>query len=73
LDADNFWRYIGKSEVPLEEPDHLSAVTVAKGVEYGVNLLACVIEGYVGSEQSSGMWELEALDRGYSPAGGTGQ
>jgi hypothetical protein len=31
LDPENFWRYIGKSEVPLEEPGHLSAVTVAKG------------------------------------------
>jgi len=36
LDAENFWRYIGKSEVPLKEPGHLSAVTVAKGIEYGV-------------------------------------
>src|SRR4029077_8868278 len=33
LAAENFWRYIGKSEVPLEEPGHLSAVTVAKGIE----------------------------------------
>ena len=33
LDAENFWRYIGKSEVPLEEPGHLSPVTVAKGIE----------------------------------------
>jgi hypothetical protein len=40
LDPENFWRYIGKSEVLLEQPGHLSAVTVAKGVEYGVNLLA---------------------------------
>ena len=37
--AENFWPYIGKSEVPLEEPGHLSPVTVAKGIEYGVNLL----------------------------------
>ena len=36
LDLENFWRYIAKSEVPLEEPGHLSAVTVAKGIEYGV-------------------------------------
>jgi hypothetical protein len=35
LDPENFWHYIGKSEVPLEEPGHLSAVTVAKGIEYG--------------------------------------
>jgi hypothetical protein len=54
LDPENFWRYIGKSEVPLEEPGHLSAVTVAKGVEYGVNLLGSFIEGYVGSNQASG-------------------
>jgi hypothetical protein len=36
LAAEDFWRYIGKSEVPLEEPAHLSPVTVAKGIEYGV-------------------------------------
>ena len=59
LAADNFWRYIGKSEVPLEEPGHLSAVTVAKGIEYGVNLLGCFIEGYVGSNQTLGK-EAEA-------------
>jgi hypothetical protein len=33
LAAENFWRYIGKSEVPLEEPGYLSAVTAAKGIE----------------------------------------
>jgi hypothetical protein len=49
LDAENVWRYMGKSDVPLQEPSHLSAVTVAKGVEYGVKLLGCFIEGYVGS------------------------
>jgi hypothetical protein len=54
LAAENFWRYIGQSEVPLEEPGHLSAVTVAKGIEYGVNLLGCFIEGYVGSNQALG-------------------
>src|SRR5215472_7626828 len=31
FDAENFWRYIGESEVPVAEPSHLSAVTVAKG------------------------------------------
>jgi hypothetical protein len=40
--------------VPLEEPGHLSGVTVAKGIEYGVNLLGCFIEGYVGSNQALG-------------------
>jgi hypothetical protein len=54
LAAEKFWRYIGKSEVPLEEPGHLSAVTVAKGIEYGVNLLGCFIEGYVSSNQGVG-------------------
>jgi hypothetical protein len=54
LAAENFWPYIAKSEVPLEEPGHLSAVTVAKGIEYGVNLLGCFIEGYVGSNQALG-------------------
>jgi hypothetical protein len=49
LDAENFWRYIAKSEVPVAEPGHLSAVTVAKGIEYGVNLLGSFIEGYAGS------------------------
>jgi hypothetical protein len=51
LDPENFWRFIGKSE-PLEEPGHLSPVTVAKGMEYGVNLLSSFIEGYVGSNQA---------------------
>src|SRR6516164_10971087 len=54
LDAENFWRYIAKSGVPLEEPGHLSAVTVAKGIEYGVKLLGCFIEAYVGSNQALG-------------------
>src|SRR6201984_1046066 len=43
---------IGKSEVPLEEPGHLSAVTVAKGIEYGVNLLGSFLEGYIDSNQA---------------------
>src|ERR1700739_1007328 len=51
LAVENFWRYIGKSDVPLEEPGHLSPVTVAKGIEYGVNLLGSFTEGYVGSHQ----------------------
>jgi hypothetical protein len=34
-------------------------VTVAKGIEYGVNLLGCFIEGYVGSNQALGK-EAEA-------------
>ena len=45
---------IGKSEVPLQKPGHLSAVTVAKGIEYGVKLLGCFIEGYVDSSQGLG-------------------
>jgi hypothetical protein len=48
LNPEAFWRRTGKSDVPLEEPGHLSAVTVAKGIEYGVNLLGSFIEGYVG-------------------------
>jgi len=48
LAAEDFWRYIGKSEVPTQESGHLSPVTVAKGIEYGVNLLGSLIEGYVG-------------------------
>jgi hypothetical protein len=54
LALENFWRYIGQSEVPLQEPGHLSPVTVAKGIEYGVSLLGCFIEGYVGSDQAFG-------------------
>jgi hypothetical protein len=54
LDGENFWRYIGKSDVQLEEPGHLSPVTVAKAIEYGVNLLGSFIEGYVGSNQALG-------------------
>src|SRR6516162_4866389 len=46
LAAEDFWRYIGESEVPLQKPGHLSPVTVAKGIEYGVNLLGSFIEGY---------------------------
>ena len=53
-DLENFWRYIAKSEVPIEESDHLSPVTVAKGIEYGVSLLGCFIEAYVGSKQGLG-------------------
>ena len=52
MGPENFWRCIGKSETPLEERGHLSAVTVAKGVEYGVNLFGSFIEGYVGSNQA---------------------
>jgi hypothetical protein len=40
--------------VPLQKPGHLSAVTVAKGIEYGVKLLGCFIEGYAGSNQGLG-------------------
>jgi hypothetical protein len=40
--------------VPVAEPGHLSPVTVAKGIEYGVNLLGSFIEGYVGSNQLLG-------------------
>ena len=54
LAAEDFWRYIAKSEVPLQKPGHLSAATVAKGIEYGVKLLGCFIEGYVGSNQGVG-------------------
>ena len=51
---EDFWRYIAKSEVPIQEPGHLSPVTVAKGIEYGVKLLGCFIEAYVGSKQEGG-------------------
>ena len=54
LAAEDFWRYIAKSEVPLQKPGHLSAVTVAKGIEYGVSLLGCFIEAHVGSKQGLG-------------------
>src|SRR6516164_3349468 len=54
LAAEDFWHYIGQSEVPLQKPGHLSAVTVAKGIEYGVKLLGCFIEAYVGSKQGLG-------------------
>ena len=39
LALEDFWRYIGKSEVPIQESGRLSAVTVVKGIEYGVSLL----------------------------------
>jgi hypothetical protein len=54
LAAEDFWRYIGKSEVPIQEPGHLSPVTVGKGIEYGAKLLGCFIEGYAGSNQGVG-------------------
>ena len=54
LDPESFWRYIAKSEVPIEESGHLSPVTVAKGIEYGVSLLGCFIEAYAGSKQGLG-------------------
>src|SRR5215467_4641447 len=54
LDSENFWRCIGESEIPLEKPGHLSPVTVAKVIEYGVKLLGSFIEGYVGSNQALG-------------------
>jgi hypothetical protein len=54
LALEDFWRYIGKSEVPIEESGHLSPVTVARGIEYGVSLLGCFIEAYVGSKQGLG-------------------
>src|SRR6516165_10900955 len=54
LALENFWRYIAKSEVPIQEPGHLSPVTVAKGIEYGVNLLGSFIEGSVGSGRGLG-------------------
>ena len=49
LAAEDFWCYIVKSDEPLEKPGNLSAVTVAKAIEYGVNLLGSFIEAYVGS------------------------
>src|SRR5262245_10638265 len=54
LALEDFWRYIAKSDVPIQEPGHLSPVTVGKGIEYGVSLLGCFIEVYVGSKQSVG-------------------
>jgi hypothetical protein len=54
LAAEDFWRYIGQSEVPLQKPCHLSAVTVTKGIEYGAKLLGCFIEAYAGSKQGLG-------------------
>jgi len=54
LAVENFWRYIAKSEVPIQEPGHLSPVTVGKCIEYGLSLLGCFIEVYVGSKQSLG-------------------
>src|SRR6516164_6514225 len=54
LALEDFWRYIAKSEVPMQEPGHLSPVTVAKGIAYGVSLLGCFIETYVGSKQEGG-------------------
>jgi hypothetical protein len=54
LAAEDFWRYIAKSKVPIQEPGYLSPVTVGKGIEYGVSLLGSFIEVYAGSKQSLG-------------------
>jgi hypothetical protein len=48
LDPESFCHYIDKSDTPLEEPGHLSPVTVAKVIQYGVDLLGSFIEAYVG-------------------------
>jgi hypothetical protein len=48
LGAETFWPYIGESEVPLEEPDHLSPVTVAKLIELGVTMVGMWIESLYG-------------------------
>ena len=45
LGAETFWLYIGESDVPLEEPGHLSPVTVAKLIALGVELVGVFIEG----------------------------
>jgi hypothetical protein len=54
LALEDFWHYIARSEVAIQEPGHLSPVTVAKCINYGVNLLGCFIEGYVSSKQALG-------------------
>ena len=65
LALENFWRYIAKSEVPIQEPGHLSPVTVAKTIEYGVSLLGCFIEAYIGSKQGLGKEaDFERMTRG---------
>ena len=48
LGAETFWPYIGESEVPLEEPGHLSPVTVAKLIELGVTMVGMWIESLYG-------------------------
>jgi hypothetical protein len=45
LATEDFWHFVGGSERPLEEPGHLSAVTVAKVIEYGVDLVGGFTEG----------------------------
>jgi hypothetical protein len=54
LYPESFCHYIDKSDTPLEEPGHLSPVTVAKVIEYGVNLLGSFIEAYVGANHVVG-------------------
>jgi hypothetical protein len=39
LGTEDFWDCIGGSPVPLEDPGHLSPVTVGKVIEYGITLL----------------------------------
>lgn len=45
LSIEEFWWYIGDSQISLEEPGHLSPVTVAKIVAHGVTLVGTFIEG----------------------------
>ena len=39
LATEDFWHFVGGSERPLEEPGHLSAVTVAKDRTTTINVM----------------------------------
>jgi hypothetical protein len=45
LAMEDFWEFIAKTEVPLQEPGHLSPITVAKVIVLGVHLVGVFIEG----------------------------
>jgi hypothetical protein len=54
LADEDVWCYIVQSDIRLDQPGHLSAVTVAKAIQYGVNLLGVFIEIYLGQNQQLG-------------------
>ena len=71
LATEQFWEHVAESGTPVQEPGHLSPVTVAKVIVLGVEMVGMFIEGGPkASEFSSGPdfparvieWALGELD-----------